>query len=80
MIHIKGPPSFTNSPHTPTGLPQYTTASKITKPARNIPSRHSNTPLKLSSIRKKRIGSHKMQPENHNDESTGRSSKANIET
>ena len=56
MIHIKGPPRFTNSLHTPAALPPFTTESKITKRGINLPSRHSNMPQKLSSIRKKLIG------------------------
>jgi hypothetical protein len=44
VIHIKGPPSFTNSLHTPTALPALTTESKITKRGLNIPGRHSNMP------------------------------------
>jgi hypothetical protein len=79
VIHTRKLPSFTNLLCTHAALPLYTTASKITKPAKNIPSRqHWNTPGRLSSIRKKLIGSQKMQPESLKDESTGHTSKANF--
>ena len=79
MIHTKELPSFMNSLHTLTALLPFITAKKITKRDTNIPSRHSNTPRKLSSIRKKPIGNLQAQRESHKDERTYRNNKTNIQ-
>jgi len=48
---------FHNSPHMRTVLPPHTTGKKITRPGTSIPSKPWNMPIKLSSGRKKLIGS-----------------------
>jgi hypothetical protein len=57
MTRIKELPNSTNSPHMHTALLRRTTARKIIKPDMSIPNRHWSMRIKLSSGRKKRIGS-----------------------
>jgi len=54
---IKELPNSTNSPHTRTVLPPRTTGKVITKPVTSIPNKRWNMPIKLSSGRRKPIGS-----------------------
>ncbi|MGA2300591.1 MAG: hypothetical protein ABSG77_07850 [Candidatus Acidiferrum sp.] len=57
MTRIKELLNSTNSPHTHTALLRRTTGKKITKPDTSIPSKHWSMRARLSSGRKKLIGS-----------------------
>jgi hypothetical protein len=66
MNRIKELPNSTNMPLTRIVLPLHTTRKKITRAGTSIPSRPWNMPIKLSSGRKKLIGSRQSQWESHN--------------
>jgi hypothetical protein len=57
MTRTKELPNSTNSPHTRTVPPPRTTGKKITRPDTSIQNKRWNMPIKLSSGRKKLIGS-----------------------
>jgi CRP-like cAMP-binding protein len=57
MTRTKEPQNFTNSPHMRTVRLPHTTGKKITRPGKSIPNRRWNTPIKLTSGRKKLIAS-----------------------
>jgi len=65
MTRTKELPSSTNSPHARTVLPPRTTGKKITRPDTNIPNKHWNIPITLSSGRRKLIASPKSQRGSH---------------
>jgi hypothetical protein len=65
MTRTEELPSTTNSPHTRTVLPRRTTGKKITRLDTNIPNKHWNMPIKLSSGRKKLIASPRSQQGSH---------------
>ena len=74
MTRTKELPSSTNSPHTRTVLPPRTTGKKITRPDMNIPNKHWNMPIRLSSGRRKLIGSLKSQRGSHKGLISGKGS------
>jgi hypothetical protein len=57
MTRIKEQPNCTNWPHTRTVPRPRTTGKKITRPPTSIPNKQWSMPIKLSSGRKKLIGS-----------------------
>jgi hypothetical protein len=65
MTRTKELPISMNSPHTHTVPPPRTMGKKIIRPDTSIPSKHWNMPIKLSSGRKKLIGSPRSQRGSH---------------